>query len=158
MEETKENVNYLPLMTGDTLKLGEISLECVFSFTPDIHDVNGNSLVFTLSYKDFCLTLTGDMTEETLNYMETYLSDRSLFYHPDILQIPHHGYMAGIGSDILYKTTLPEYALLDCTIEEFENNSVNIQEHIKMIENLGIKVIKRFMSNGGNEFLIYTSN
>ncbi|MBR5578474.1 MAG: MBL fold metallo-hydrolase, partial [Lachnospiraceae bacterium] len=156
METTKDHVTYLPMKTGDKLMLGELLLECFFSFDPDIHDVNGNSLVFTLTYEDFCLALTGDMTEATYEKMKPSLTDSSSFMNPDILQIPHHGYMAGIASDILYRETAPDYVLLDCTVEEFNNNSVNIRNHVQMIEELGIKVIKRFEASEGNKIIIYT--
>ena len=156
MEATKDSVSYLPMKAGDHLMLGELVLECFFSFDPDLHDVNGNSLVFTLSYEDFCLALTGDMTEATYEKMKSSLTDSSAFMNPDILQIPHHGYMAGIASDILYRETTPDYVLLDCTLEEFNNNSVNIQNHVQMIEELGIKVIKRFEASEGNKIIIYT--
>lgn len=155
MEATKDHVSYLPMKCFDRLNLGKLKLECFHSFDPDIHDVNGNSLVFTLSYQDFCLLLTGDMTEETLSVIKKKISSEAEFLHPDILQIPHHGYMAGIASTKLYEETSPDYVLLDCTLEEFNNNSVNIQDHIRMIEEMGIKVIKRFEAAEGNKILIY---
>ena len=158
MEETKEKTKYQPMLLGDQIALGELTLECFHSFDPRIHDVNGNSLVFTLTYQDFCLSLTGDMTEETLQYIEENLKEDSTFLYPDILQIPHHGYMAGVASDILYQRTNPQYALLDCTHYEYINNNVNIQEHVKMIEELGIPVVKRFEAVGGNKIVIYTEN
>ena len=158
MELTKEETQYQPMVVGDQLSLGELTLECFHSFEPNIHDVNGNSLVFTITYKDFCLSLTGDMTEETLQYIEEKLTEESSFLSPDILQIPHHGYMAGIASDALYQLTKPEYVLLDCTHYEYINNNVNIQEHVKLIEDLGIQVIKRFEAPEGNKIIIYTQS
>lgn len=155
MEETKDQIHYIPMLKGDHLAIGELALDCVHSFTSDLHDVNGNSLVFTLTYRDFCLALTGDMTEVTLEKIKESSDGTSPFWNTDILQIPHHGYMAGILSDTLYRETIPQYALLDCTEQEFENNSVNIQTHVKMIEDLGIKVIKRFTAKEGNTILIY---
>jgi len=155
MENTKEQVEYIPMLTGDILEIGDLQLECFASFTPDRHDVNANSLVFTISYDDFVLLLTGDMTELTLEDMKEELPKDAVCWDTDIIQIPHHGYMAGIGSDALYQATKPKYALLDCTVEEFENNSVNIQEHIKMIENLDIEVLKRYDTEDGNKIYIY---
>ena len=63
--------------------------------------------------------------------------------------------MAGIGTDALYQATKPEYALLDCTVEEYNNNSVNIQNHVQMIENLEIEVLKRFDDEDGTKITIY---
>lgn len=155
IEKTKEKVDYIPMLVGDTLSIGDLQLECFASFNPKRHDVNANSLVFTISYKDFVLLLTGDMTELTLEDMKEEISEDAILWDADIIQIPHHGYMAGIASDALYQATKPEYALLDCTIEEYENNSVNIQNHVEMVENLEIDVLKRFDSEDGNKIYIY---
>lgn len=154
-ERTEDSTVYLPFIQGDRIEIGDLLLECHSSFDPKRHDVNGNSLAMTLSYRDFCMALTSDITEETLADMEEELPADSLFWNPDILQIPHHGYMAGIASNHLYQKTEPEYALLDCTVEEYENNSVNIQNHAAMIEELEIKVIRRFDAEEGNRILIY---
>lgn len=154
-EATKDQVEYIPMLTGDTLSIGDLQLECFASFDPNRHDVNANSLVFTISYEDFVLLLTGDMTELTLEDMRKEISAEAICWDADIIQIPHHGYMAGIGSDALYQATKPEYALLDCTIEEYENNSVNIQGHVQMIEDLEIEVLKRYDDGDGNKITIY---
>ena len=92
---------------------------------------------------------------ESQEDMEKEIPKDAILWDADIIQIPHHGYMAGIGSEALYQATKPEYALLDCTVEEFENNSVNIQEHVQMIENLDIEVLKRYDTEDGNKIYIY---
>ena len=155
MEATKEHVDYVPMLTGDKLAIGDLQIECFASFSPNRHDVNANSLVFTISYEDFVLLLTGDMTELTLEDMKEEIPEDAILWDADIVQIPHHGYMAGIASDALYRATKPEYALLDCTVEEYNNNSVNIQNHIQMVENLEIQVLKRFDDEDGNKISIY---
>ncbi len=158
MEMTKENTEYVPMLTGDKLSIGDLRLDCFASFDPDRHDVNANSLVFSISYGDFVLLFTGDMTELTLEDMKEEIPEDTILWDADIIQIPHHGYMAGIASDALYQATKPEYALLDCTVEEYNNNSVNIQNHVEMIESLEIEVLKRFDDGDGNKILIYTEN
>lgn len=155
VEATKEQVEYIPMLTGDKLSIGELQLECFASFSPDRHDVNANSLVFTISYEDFVLLLTGDMTELTLEDMKKEISEDAILWDADIIQIPHHGYMAGIASDALYQAAKPKYALLDCTVEEYTNNSVNIQNHVQMVENLEIEVLKRFDDEDGTKITIY---
>ena len=158
MEQTKENTEYIPMLTGDKLDIGDLQVECFASFSPDRHDVNANSLVFTISYEDFVLLLTGDMAELTLEDMKKEISEDAILWDADIIQIPHHGYMAGIASDALYRETKPEYALLDCTVGEYDNNSVNIQNHVQMVENLKIEVLKRFDDDDGIKISIYTKN
>ena len=155
MEMTKENTEYVPMLAGDKLSIGDLQLECFASFSPDRHDVNANSLVFTISYEDFVLLLTGDMTELTLEDMKGEIPEDAILWDADIVQIPHHGYMAGIASDALYQATKPEYALLDCTVGEYDNNSVNIQSHVQMVEALEIEVLKRFDDEDGNKITIY---
>lgn len=155
MEKTKGNTEYIPMLTGDKLTIGDLQLECFASFSPKRHDVNANSLVFTISYEDFVLLLTGDMTELTLEDMKEEIPGEAILWDADIIQIPHHGYMAGIASDALYQATKPKYALLDCTVEEYSNNSVNIQNHVEMVENLEIEVLKRFDDEDGNMITIY---
>lgn len=155
MEMTKENTEYVPMLAGDKLALGDLELECFASFDPNRHDVNANSLVFTISYEEFVLLLTGDMTELTLEDIKEKIPEGAVLWDVDIIQIPHHGYMAGIAGDALYQATRPEYALLDCTIEEYTNNSVNIQNHVQMVENLEIEVLKRFDDEDGTKISIY---
>ena len=155
MEMTKDNTKYVPMLVGDKLSLGDLQLECFASFDPERHDVNANSLVFTISYDEFVLLLTGDMTELTLEDMKEEIPEDSILWNVDIIQIPHHGYMAGIGSDALYQATKPEYALLDCTVGEYDGNSVNIQNHVQMVEDLEIEVLKRFDDEDGNKITIY---
>ena len=154
-ELTQNQVEYVPMLTGDKLMIGDLQLECMASFDPNRHDVNANSLVFTISYDEFVLLLTGDMTELTLEDMKRDIEEDSICWDADIIQIPHHGYMAGIASDALYQATKPEFALLDCTIEEYENNSVNIQGHVQMVEELRIDVLKRYDDGDGNKIMIY---
>lgn len=156
MEMTKENTEYIPMVTGDKLAIGDLQLECFASFSPDRHDVNANSLVFTISYEDFVLLLTADMTELTLEDIKEEIPEEAVLWDADIIQIPHHGYMAGIAGDALYQATKPEYALLDCTVGEYEGNSVNIQNHVQMVEELEIEVLKRFDDEDGNKISIYT--
>lgn len=158
MEATKEEVDYIPMLKGDKLTIGKLQLECFSSFSPTRHDVNANSLVFTLSYNDFVLLLTADMTEETLDDMREDVPKEAALWNADIIQIPHHGYMAGIATDALYQATKPKYALLDCTVEEYNNNSVNIQNHVEMVENLEIEVLKRYDSEEGNIIRIYVED
>ena len=154
-EATKEQIKYVPMLSGDKLAFGDLQLECFASFNPKRHDVNANSLVFTISYDEFVLLLTGDMTELTLEDMKKELPQDAICWNADIIQIPHHGYMAGIASDALYQATKPQYALLDCTVGEYEGNSVNIQGHVQMIEELNIEVLKRFDDEDGNRITIY---
>lgn len=154
-EATQEQVEYIPMVSGDILMLDELKLECFASFDPEIKDVNGNSLVFTLSYNDFTLLLTGDMTEATLNAIQNTADEDAAIWDTDVIQIPHHGYYGGITQETLYRATGARLALLDCTKEEFENNSAQIQNTIQMLEGMELPYITRFSAKGGNFIYLY---
>ncbi|MGL5258725.1 MAG: ComEC/Rec2 family competence protein [Lachnospiraceae bacterium] len=152
--KTKKNeITFIPMLVGDTLNLGPLTLDCLSSFNDTLIDVNGNSLVFLLSYQEFKMLFTGDMTEATLDAMLQNETVTSKLKNISFLQIPHHGYMAGIHSTRLYDTIQPKYTFLDCTEYEYNNNSVQIQDHVKLIEELQITVLKRFESL--NQIVIY---
>lgn len=155
MEETKNRIHYIPLLPKDVLQLGELTLECFSSFDANRKDVNANSLVFSISYQDFSFLFTGDMTEHTLEDMKKNFGLDAKIWDCTVLQIPHHGYMAGIATDALYHATKPQYVFLDCTDYEYRNNSVKIVDHVKMIEGLNIPVIKRFEASKGNQIRLY---
>lgn len=145
---TNNNIPSTAVYQGDILEFGSMTIECLSGFRDELKDVNGNSLVLKCVVKDFTMLFTGDMTEATLAYMQEDYESIDV----DFLQIPHHGYLAGIEGVSLYEYTTPEYTFLDCTEEEYDNNSVFIQNHVEMIEELGIKVIKRF--EGINQIII----
>lgn len=142
------NIPSTAVYQGDVLEFGSLTLECISGFRDEVKDVNANSLVLKCVVKDFTMLFTGDMTEETLGYIQEDFETMDV----DFLQIPHHGYMAGIQGTNLYEYTTPEYTFLDCTVEEYTNNSVNIQDHVNLILDLGIDVVKRF--EGVNQIII----
>ncbi|MBQ3104348.1 MAG: MBL fold metallo-hydrolase [Lachnospiraceae bacterium] len=152
---TEAETEYIPMEQGDVLELSGMELRCFSSFRFDRKDINGNSLVFTVTVNGFSMLFTADMTEVTLQDMLTDYPNEETLVNPHVLQIPHHGYMAGISNDELYRLTKPQYALLDCTVEEYENNSVNIADHVTMIEALGIPVVRRFAGADGNRIRVY---
>lgn len=154
-EMTKDQIDYIPMRVGDTLYLEELKLECFASFDPERKDVNGNSLVFTLSYEEFALLLTADMTEATLEAMKASAGEGASLWDVDVIQIPHHGYAGGITTQELYIATGAGLALLDCTKEEYENNSAQIQNTVQLLEGLGISCIPRFLGEEGTRIYLY---
>ncbi|MBQ9991686.1 MAG: MBL fold metallo-hydrolase [Lachnospiraceae bacterium] len=154
-EETKEQIEYIPMEVGDILLLEELKLECFASFDPMRKDVNGNSLVFTLSYEEFTLLLTADMTEATLEAMKMAAEETASLWDVDVIQIPHHGYAGGITTESLYTATGAKLALLDCTKEEYENNSAAIQNTIQLLEKLDLPYLPRFQGENGTEIYLY---
>ena len=142
--ETCTDISFIPVCMGDEIIIEEIVINCLYSFQEDLFDVNSNSLVLHFDIAGVRLLVTGDITDKTLSIMRKHWGDTNHFFNVDFLQIPHHGYIAGISNDILFQLTMPEYALLDCSEEEYTTNAVNILTLTEWVENLDIPVLKRF--------------
>ena len=138
-----EGVAFEPVGLGQKINIEGIQITCMNSFNPGIYDVNANSLVLHMNINDITFMITGDITDQSLTAMQEYWGDDEI-WDVDYVQIPHHGYLAGITNDTLYKLTTPKAAFLDCSRNEYDTNAVNILEHLKWIEQLDIPVIKRF--------------
>lgn len=154
-EENKaegEKIEYIPMENAQELTIGDIKITCMNSFDSSIYDVNANSLVLHLDIKGISLLITGDITDQSINSMSEYWGADNALWDVDFLQIPHHGYLAGITSDTLYRLTKPSAAFLDCSTSEYEDNAVNIKEHMVWLEKLQIPIVKRYQ--GINEITI----
>lgn len=156
MEATSHQIEYEPLHVGDVVMLEEMKLECYHSFDPRLKDINGNSLVFTLSLEDFTLLYTADMTEASLHSIQSTAAEDADIWDADVIQIPHHGYQGGITKEDLYRLTGAELALLDCTQSEYDNNSAGIQTTVQLLEALEIPIITRFSAPEGNSIYLYS--
>lgn len=150
--EMCEEINFIPVEMGDEVIIEDIVVNCLFSFHEDIYDVNANSLVLHFDIADVTILVTGDITDKTLSVMRQHWGDTNHYFNVDFLQIPHHDYIAGISNDILFQLTMPEYALLDCSSEEYQTNAVNILTLSDWVEQLDIPVLKRF--EGPNTIMI----
>lgn len=142
--EKCEDIEFIPVKAGDEIMMQDITVSCLFSFQDDIYDVNANSLVLHFDIAGVTILVTGDITDQTLSAMRQHWGDTNHYFNVDFLQIPHHGYIAGISNDILFQLTMPEYALLDCSAEEYKTNAVNILTLTEWVEELEIPVLKRF--------------
>lgn len=138
------DIEFIPVEMGDEILIEDIVINCLFSFQEDIFDVNANSLVLHFDIAGVTMLVTGDITDKTLSVMRQHWGDTNHYFNVDFLQIPHHGYIAGISNDILFQLTMPEYALLDCSAEEYQTNAVNILTLTEWVEELDIPVLKRF--------------
>ncbi|RKJ52910.1 MBL fold metallo-hydrolase [bacterium 1XD42-8] len=144
---------FVPLNIGDQLTIEDIDIRCLMSFQPEHYDVNGNCLVLHFDIKGFTFLITGDMTDYSIALMRQYWGDTSPYWNVDFLQIPHHGYIAGISSNLILQLTTPRYALLDCSKEEYDNNAVNIRTFEDWVLELDIPILKRF--TGPNQIIIH---
>jgi competence protein ComEC len=105
-------MTYKHLATGDELDFGGGVTFKVFSPTKamvkDGDDLNTNSIVGRLSYKDFSMLFTGDSTAEA---EKTMLNTYGASLKSTLLKSPHHG--SKTSSDVAYlKQVAPEAAFI----------------------------------------------
>ncbi|TCT16363.1 competence protein ComEC [Natranaerovirga pectinivora] len=107
MRKAKENnVSVVEILKGDSLRIGEIFIECLFPKENTV--VRGNndySLVLSLTYKDIKMLFTGDIERN----QELQLLD---FITPhQILKVAHHGSRTSSNEEFL-EVVQPEIGLI----------------------------------------------
>ena len=143
---------YIPMTVGDVVTMNDITITCMNSFDETIWDVNANSLAMNINIKDITMLYCADITDQSIANMRARLGDHNELWNVDFIQLPHHGYIAGVDDDSLYRITMPEMALVDCSSLEYETDVVNIKKHLEWLNHMGIPVIKRF--EGPNRIVI----
>lgn len=113
-------------------------------------NMNNDSLVFKMTYKNTSVLFTGDIEEEAeLALMEEYGDQLKA----DILKIPHHGSRTSSNEDF-FKTVNPKYALISC---EYDNSLWHPhQKTSSLLEDLGIILYRT--DEGGNIILTLDGN
>lgn len=98
-ELAKENHTEIYLMKkGTKLENGALSIEAVYP--PDknaLQDKNDASLLLLLTYQDFSMLFTGDISTET----EKELLGKKLLQQVDVLKVAHHGSAGSSSTDFL---------------------------------------------------------
>lgn len=148
----EKSIQFIPVTQGQKLAIEDVEITCMNSFQEQLYDVNGNSLVLRLDIKGVSMMITGDITDVSISSMIEGMGVDNPLWDVDFIQIPHHGYQAGISSDKLYRMTSPYGAFVDCSTEEYDTNAVGIRGHLQWLEELNIPVVKRFL--GVNELVI----
>jgi competence protein ComEC len=92
--------------TGDTLTFADSTLEFIQP-DKDYGDVNDDSLVVMLTYKNTKFLFTGDIGEAT----EKDLCDSGVDLEADVLKIPHHGSKYS-SSYVFLRAVNPVYAVI----------------------------------------------
>lgn len=151
-QRSRNDIQFIPVERGDIITTGGITITCMSSFDEDLYDVNGNSLALHMDIKGITMLITGDITETTIDIMKEYWGEDNSLWQVDFLQMPHHGYSAGIATDSLYRITMPAAAFIDCSTNEYEDNAANLHHHLDWLVALEIPVIKRF--EGTNKIVI----
>ena len=146
------DVVFRAMRRDDRASVDGINILCMNSFDENVRDVNSNSLVLRLETSGVVILVTGDITDVSVDRMRNYYGADNALWHADIVQAPHHGYVAGISNTRLYEMTNPKYVLVDCSTYEYTYNSVNVVTHENWIKDMGIKTVLRY--KGTNEIRI----
>lgn len=143
LRKASSDVSYIAVEAGDRIQVENLLFQCLSGFDPERKGVNDNSLVLRIEMNGVSMLLTGDMTEASVEQMISEIGEDNEAWDVDFLQIPHHGY-TGTGEKF-YELTQPRFALLDCSMKEYEENVLNIQsETVKLLHEMGAGVVKRF--------------
>ena len=133
----KYNINYYEGISRK-INLGSLSLTILPPAIPLIKgsELNNNSVVVRLDYKDFSCLFTGDIEKEREGQLLT--ESRSNF-NVDILKIAHHG-SSSSSSPLFIKSVGPKIAVICCG----QGNKYGHphQETISLLQSLGIEICR----------------
>ena len=138
-------VNILYMKAGDYLYDDTYSIMC--AHPDDIYvtdDINDYSLCLSYVSDDFTILFTGDMGNNSIEYM--LKNEREYLYDTyEIIKVPHHG-SKNSADEILYENIKINYAVISCG----KNNRYGHphDETIKLLERYGIKIYRTDEAGG----------
>lgn len=106
----QRNISYSNLMQGDIINISPaISMDVLSppALVPDDWEVNDQSLVILLKYKEERILFTGDIQQKAIGYLTAGVSD----IEADIIKVPHHG-SAGSFTAEFYEEVDPDVAVI----------------------------------------------
>lgn len=96
-------------------------------------DLNNNSVVLKIEYKNFSLLLTGDIQAEGLRNLFVYKD----MLRSDIIKLPHHGLESSLELEMLLDFVQPKAALISAGSEKerkiFKINKILSEKNIKSV-------------------------
>ncbi len=153
----KYNINYYEGISRK-IKLGSLTLTILPPTNPLIRDseLNNNSVVVRLDFKDFSCLFTGDIEKEREGQL---LTDSRSNLNVDILKVAHHG-SSSSSSPQFIKLVGPEIAVICCG----QSNKYGHphQETISLLQGLGIEIYQTDLSGtilvktDGMDYQIFT--
>ncbi len=131
----KYNINYYEGISRK-INLGSLSLTILPPDTPLIKDseLNNNSVVVRLDFKDFSCLFTGDIEKEREGQL---LAESRNNLNVDILKVGHHG-SSSSSSPLFIKSVGPKIAVICCGQENKYGHSH--QETTSLLQSLGIEI------------------
>ena len=133
----KYNINYYEGISRK-INLGSLSLTILPPAIPLIKgsELNNNSVVVRLDYKDFSCLFTGDIEKEREGQL---LAESRSNLNVDILKVGHHG-SSSSSSPLFIKSVGPKIAVICCG----QGNKYGHphQETISLLQSLGIEIYR----------------
>jgi len=131
------NINYYK-GTSRKINLGPLTFIILPPVNPSIKEseLNNNSVVVRLDFKDFSCLFTGDIEKEREAQL---LNESRNNLNVDILKIAHHGSYSG-SSPLFIKSVNPETSIIFCG----KGNQYGHphQETLTLLQNLGINIYR----------------
>lgn len=107
----KIKINTIFVKQGDTLKIDKnVQIEILYPPQElEYDDLNNNSIVAKLKYKNFSMLFTGDIEKSEENLLQKYGNTEKL--KSTVLKVPHHGSKTSSSEEFL-KMVNPQIALI----------------------------------------------
>ena len=132
--------------SGDEYDLGDGCVVKVLGPTEPVEDLNENSLVMKLNYKDFSMLFGGDTGIEAENKMISEGIDVSA----DVMTAAHHGSSGSTSANYLKKVN-PEYAVISCGVDNAYGHP-----HDKTLQRLAKNKVKVYRTDLDGTVVIAT--
>ena len=151
------NINYYE-GTSRRINLGSLTFTILPPANPLIKEseLNNNSVVIRLDFKDFSCLFTGDIEKEREGQL---LNESRNNLNVDILKIAHHGSSKG-SSPLFIKSVNPETSIIFCG----KGNQYGHphQETLTLLQNLGINIYRTdlngtiLVETNGTDYQVFT--
>lgn len=103
----RKNIPVLFFSKGDTIRAGSVQVRCIYpNVDTDVSDINGYSVVLSVTYKKFSMLLTGDISSKE----ETQFSDEIKSSYT-VLKVAHHGSKYSTCEEFLNRVN-PRYSII----------------------------------------------
>lgn len=137
----KYNINYYEGISRK-INLGSLSLTILPPANPHIKksELNNNSLVVRLDFKDFSCLFTGDIEKKREGQL---LTESRSNLNVDILKVGHHG-SSSSSSPLFIKSVGPEIAVICCG--QTNKYGHPHQETISLLQSLGMEIYRTDLS------------
>lgn len=135
----KYNINYYEGISRK-INLGSLTFTILPPADPLIKDseLNNNSVVVRLDFKDFSCLFTGDIEKEREGQL---LTESTSNLNVDILKVAHHG-SSSSSSPLFIKSVGPKIAVICCGQGNKYKYGHPHQETISLLQSLGIEIYR----------------